>query len=190
MKDTKQSTGSPEDMYRALKVAKLKNVLVEAGVTAANAAAMDDGQWALTWLAASKLSLPSQKTRDMVVRALRDLESREIPKTPPEAFVAYAWVPLKDWGTGKVKLPRDWSNFGKRVTVKGERGNAYLTIHDKGRSQGRSTHLVRLDAGEWPTDEELLSICDGTVPPVTNHFGGRISKIANSNERYVTVYTD
>lgn len=56
---------------------------------------------------------------------------------------------------------------------------------------GYSIHRyeVTLVAGVWPTDDELLSLCDGNTPPARFDFGGNVEKFANSKAR-VEVYVD
>jgi hypothetical protein len=51
-----------------------------------------------------------------------------------------------------------------------------------------SDYVVELVGGEWPSDHDMITICDGDEPPNSRHFGGRVRK--NGNQAVVTVYTD
>lgn len=51
----------------------------------------------------------------------------------------------------------------------------------------RSTHYyeVKLYAGHWPTDNELIDLCDGG----STNFGGKVVKLS-ATQAEVSVYVD
>jgi hypothetical protein len=57
---------------------------------------------------------------------------------------------------------------------------------------GYSEHRfhVELVGGEWPSDNDLITLCDGDMPPHSRHFGGRVSKSTDGKAADVTVYVD
>lgn len=77
------------------------------------------------------------------------------------------------------------------MTEKGwvvEYGNTKLLIRFAGSHYARNEYEVELTEGEWPSDSDLFTICDGGTPPNSCHFGGRLSK--NGSKAVVSVYTD
>lgn len=66
----------------------------------------------------------------------------------------------------------------RQVTFKG----ATLQIESVGNYYARNSYRATLISGEWPTDFELITLCDGDVPDYTKprngcyHFGGTVSK--------------
>ena len=51
-----------------------------------------------------------------------------------------------------------------------------------------SDFVVELVEGNWPSDHDMITICDGDEPPHSRHFGGMVRK--SGNQAAVTVYTD
>ena len=84
-------------------------------------------------------------------------------------------------GVGPDKPPQ-----GKTVAWNGH----VLNVEMDSRRAGTHTYIVTLiRPGAWPTDEELLSLCDGSLPPVSNYFGGRVKSMADGR-KFVCVYVD
>lgn len=68
-----------------------------------------------------------------------------------------------------------------------------MTIARTHINYGRHTYAVKLHSGDWPSDDDLITICDnykGQWPVSTSvrHFGGNVSRSGNSAT--VNVYTD
>lgn len=57
---------------------------------------------------------------------------------------------------------------------------------------GTSTHSFHVDlaGGEWPSDHDLITLCDGDTPPKSRHFGGTVHKSADGKSAEVSVYVD
>lgn len=55
--------------------------------------------------------------------------------------------------------------------------------------------LVQLIEGQWPGDDDLITLCDGDIPPERNHFGGKVSPLITEKGeskdcKIVKVFTD
>ena len=74
------------------------------------------------------------------------------------------------------------------VEVNGSR----FDVQHGGSGYAHTKYRVTLLEGSWPSDRDLLTLCDnhdGTMSE--RHYGGVVSPIDNKpNERYVKVYTD
>ncbi len=66
-------------------------------------------------------------------------------------------------------------------------GAAVAVWLDRRRSSIHEYDVV-LCSGEWPSDEDLITICDGHFPEVS-HFGGKVMK-CDTLRRFVAVYVD
>ena len=57
---------------------------------------------------------------------------------------------------------------------------------------GYSEHRfhVELVEGGWPSDNDLIILCDGDTPPTSRHFGGNVCKSEDGKLAAVTVYVD
>lgn len=57
---------------------------------------------------------------------------------------------------------------------------------------GYSEHRfhVELVEGEWPDDNDLITLCDGDTPPHSRHFGGHVRKSQDGMSAEVSVYVD
>jgi len=114
-----------------------------------------------------------------VMRVEADAEGKALLLPP------YDHIPVEEWG--KVKLPPNWSQYGKRISWKG----AKLTIKGASSTRATKTSVVVLDDGEWPSDRELMMLIDGRVPTLEGHpghFGGGVG--IDGNKAIVTIYTD
>jgi len=69
-----------------------------------------------------------------------------------------------------------------------EWSGAKFTISRTYHGYSMSRYNVKLLEGEWPADNDMITICDGDEPPHARHFGGSVTK--NGDLAYVTVYTD
>lgn len=51
--------------------------------------------------------------------------------------------------------------------------------------------VVKKLSGDWPPDEDLITICDNrdSTDMTVCHFGGSVRKVSD-DERWVTVYID
>ena len=80
--------------------------------------------------------------------------------------------------------------FGKKEPPMREYNGSQLSI--KMTYHGYSEHRFRVElmGGEWPSDDDLITICDGDTPPHSRHFGGRVSKSTDGRSADVTVYVD
>jgi hypothetical protein len=80
--------------------------------------------------------------------------------------------------------------FGKKETSMREYNGSQLSI--KMTYHGYSEHRfhVELASGKWPSDNDLITLCDGDTPPSSRHFGGRVSKSTDGKAADVTVYVD
>lgn len=96
----------------------------------------------------------------------------------------YEHIPATEWGNGKNNLPTKWWDAGKRIIWK----DAKLTIKTTMNGLSTSYFDVTLDEGEWPSDEDLVTLCDGDIPPKSRHFGGTVNK--GTEKATVSVYTD
>lgn len=58
------------------------------------------------------------------------------------------------------------------------------------RNRGYSIHYydVELLEGDWPSDEDLITLCDGGDPAHPFHFGGHVRKFGKTAS--VDVYVD
>jgi len=72
---------------------------------------------------------------------------------------------------------REWNGAKMRIR---------MTYH------GRATHSFHVDLveGEWPSDNDLVTLCDGDTPPNSRHFGGTVRKSADGKSAQVDVYVD
>jgi hypothetical protein len=77
---------------------------------------------------------------------------------------------------------------GREPTL--EWNGAKLTVRMTWR--GSSTHIFHVDlvGGEWPSDGDLVTLCDGDTPPNARHFGGEVLKSADGKSAEVSVYVD
>lgn len=64
-----------------------------------------------------------------------------------------------------------------------------LTIGKYHKGYSQVEYLVRLGGGDWPSDDNLITICDGTVPPKRRHFGGSVESLPDGI-KHVAVYID
>ena len=64
-----------------------------------------------------------------------------------------------------------------------------ITIGLYRRGHSQCEYTVRLDLGQWPSDKDLITVCDGTIPPEERHFGGRVEHLPN-DLKHVVVYTN
>lgn len=71
-----------------------------------------------------------------------------------------------------------------------EYNGAKLAI--KSNYHGYATHSFHVDLveGDWPSDGDLITLCDGDTPPRSRHFGGRVQKSADGKSAEVDVYVD
>jgi len=69
-----------------------------------------------------------------------------------------------------------------------ECGGAKFTISRTYHGYSMSEYDVRLLEGDWPADNDMITICDGDEPPHSRHFGGTVTK--SGDLAHVTVYTD
>lgn len=49
-------------------------------------------------------------------------------------------------------------------------------------------NVIRLD-GSWPSDEDLITLCDGDAPNHPSHFGGKVTETFTDTKK-VVVFTD
>ncbi len=88
------------------------------------------------------------------------------------------------FGKGAVNGPkgtsmRECEYDGAKLVIK-------MTYH------GSATHSFHVDLceGKWPSDGDLITLCDGDTPPHSRHFGGRVAKSADGRSAEVDVYVD
>ena len=57
---------------------------------------------------------------------------------------------------------------------------------------GAANHYYSVDlmGGVWPSDNDLITICDGDDPQCPRHFGGSVKKTPNCESASVVVYVD
>ena len=53
---------------------------------------------------------------------------------------------------------------------------------------GSKDYTVTREAGEWPSDADLITLCDGSAPARPHHFGGNVSR--TGDRASVTVNVD
>lgn len=85
----------------------------------------------------------------------------------------------------------NWAQvFGKKETPMREWNGAKLSI--KMTYHGSATHGFHVDLveGEWPSDGDLVTLCDGDTPPNFRHFGGMVRKSPDGKSAHVDVYVD
>lgn len=51
------------------------------------------------------------------------------------------------------------------------------------------TYVVTLVSGLWPGNDDLIALCDRTIPPARSPFGGVVKSWADGR-KFVTVYVD
>jgi hypothetical protein len=71
----------------------------------------------------------------------------------------------------------EWNGFKYRVI---NESSYYLT---------QKVCIIEKIYGEWPDDKDLISLCDGTIPSLSCHFGGRVQKVSD-NTAIVTINID
>ena len=79
--------------------------------------------------------------------------------------------------SGKGSPMREWNGAKLRIDMT---------------CRGYSEHRfhVELVEGEWPPDNDLVTLCDGDAPPDARHFGGSVAKAADGRSAEVVVYKD
>lgn len=97
----------------------------------------------------------------------------------------YEHISVEDWKEGKAKLPLQWWKHGKKIIW----NNAKLTIKSVRKGMSTDVFSVELDEGNWPSDEDLITLCDNGVPPLATHFGGVVARNTRSIAT-VQVYVD
>lgn len=100
-------------------------------------------------------------------------------KSFPVAYMGKAYSEGWERMFGKTEEPpmREWN--GAKLAIK-------MTHH------GHATHTFHVDLveGEWPSDGDLITLCDGCTPPNACHFGGRVHKGLDGKSATVDVYVD
>jgi hypothetical protein len=64
-----------------------------------------------------------------------------------------------------------------------------LRFKELGKQAAKTTYSAELIEGEWPSDDDLITLADGTIPPKGFHFGGVVYPLYE-NSKIVEVYTD
>ena len=77
--------------------------------------------------------------------------------------------------------------FGKKEPPIREYNGAKLAISMT--YHGCSEHRFHVDLveGEWPSDGDLITLCDGGTPPYSHHFGGSVVKSSDGQSVEVSV---
>jgi hypothetical protein len=52
------------------------------------------------------------------------------------------------------------------------------------------TYKIEKVQGDWPSDHDLITLCDGGYPPFYYHFGGKVIKYDNDTKAVVDVHID
>lgn len=93
--------------------------------------------------------------------------------TCPKGCSFSAWTePTKD------KRPvREWNGAKLRIS---------MVYH----GTATKSFSVELVGGEWPSDNDLITLCDGDTPPYSRHFGGAVRKSPDGKSASVNVYVD
>lgn len=81
----------------------------------------------------------------------------------------YDHIPVEEWD--KHQLPPKWYLAGRKIVW----NEAKLTIKKTRSWLSTSKYEVTLDEGEWPSDADLMTLCDGDVPPLVRYFGGSVT---------------
>jgi hypothetical protein len=132
----------------------------------------------------STLTLEEQvyydRINDIVNKYRNELKTIKPPWKPP---------PIEETLIVKKKEPRiipfNWDKFSKII----EYQNSILSISLQSREISKCVYIVRLDRGEWPDSQDLLTLCDGDVTPNKRHFGGDVEFISE-NTKYIEIYID
>lgn len=75
-----------------------------------------------------------------------------------------------------------------KLTVELDDGTVLMLGHIR-RFPAEIQRQVSLIKGQWPSNDDIYSICDGDEPGVKRHFGGNIEMRSDSTI-WVTVYID
>jgi hypothetical protein len=71
-----------------------------------------------------------------------------------------------------------------------EWNGAKLSIRRTYHGCAEHRYHVELAGGEWPSDGDLITLCDGDTPPHSRHFGGTVRKNADGKSAEVSVFVD
>ena len=80
--------------------------------------------------------------------------------------------------------------FGKKEPPMREYNGAKMKIDMTYHGYSEHRFHVELVEGEWPTDNDLITLCDGDTPPASRHFGGHVRKGPDGKSAEVSVYVD
>ena len=81
------------------------------------------------------------------------------------------------------------SSFGSvRKTMKYK--GAEIDFEMAVKSPSRHEYKAFLKKGNWPSDEDLITLADGDIPPSSHHFGGSVQQLRDPSQKYVRVWVD
>ena len=66
---------------------------------------------------------------------------------------------------------------------------AEIKFDYRGQKVGSKKYWASLVKGEWPKDNDLIALADGTDPKSPRHFGGKVTKL-EGGRKVVEVWTD
>ncbi len=83
----------------------------------------------------------------------------------------------------------------KRELIDGKRhityGDFEMVIEKQTSGYAHCMYTVRRIRGEWPSRDDLITLCDGDHPDNPRHFGGSVPVVSETeNTRRVKVYED
>ena len=64
-----------------------------------------------------------------------------------------------------------------------------LNVERSAGGRANADYDVTLIEGSWPSDKDLITLCDNDHPSNPRHFGGRVTQTGAKTKR-VTVYVD
>jgi hypothetical protein len=110
--------------------------------------------------------------------------NRQIYESMNQGFLSpYGTITKRQ--TEKFEITPGWDKKARRVRYK----TTVLSIALIRRALTRGGYIVRLDKGVWPSDDDLITLCDGATPPKRFHFGGEVEDLSKDHKRIV-VYID
>ena len=83
-----------------------------------------------------------------------------------------------------------WTEPAKNGKPMCEWNGAKLRISMVYHGAARKSFSVELVEGKWPSDGDLITLCDGDTPPHARHFGGVVRKSLDGKSASVDVYVD
>jgi len=78
--------------------------------------------------------------------------------------------------------------FGKKEPPVREWNGAKLGIERIYHGYSECRYIVKLVSGNWPSDSDLITLCDGDTPPDSHHFGGWVRRSEDEESAEVAVY--